>query len=918
MALTKVAPAGIGSTPGDGYRIGSSFLHSTGVELTNANASGIVTAAQFDGKLNIGIATFTDDVKFTGDAANVTWDKSTDDLKFDDNAKAVFGASNDINIYHESSSTTNWIEGAGLIRLQTSSGNIEICPKNGAEKGARFITDGASELYYDGTKRFSTSGIGATVTGQLDVGNVNSTGVITATKFVGDIAVGSSITYADTEKAYFGTDLDLEIYHSGTKSIINDAGTGNLELQVGGSTKLTTTSTGVTITGGVSISGSSTFTGNVLDFGESKQLRFGANNDFAILHNGNTLLENDTTGGNLTINNKSTSGQLKLQVSDGEDALVATPDGAVDLYHNGTRTFATEDNGAYLYGPEGGIAQLMFYADQGDDNADKWRMAAATDESAFRLYNFNDGAWETSIKALGSGAVELYHDNTKRIETSSSGATITGGLTFASAPAKAIALADNKRIYFGDGDDMWIGSNGSNGEVSGSLWLYNHLYLYDNVRLRIGHGQDLELYHNATDSYIDNNTGSLYIDSASNIILRSGGSTERIRIDNLGKITHSANGGDNQYISKRTGVAGSNGDYFFYLFAKNNGDTNVGSIGIVRDTANDDSRIVLHTRNSGGSNQERLRIDSSGNVSIGGGNNTIPKKLWIYDGSNDPYVRIQRGSTGSVIMGGYEVASSNGSNNVLSTMLTIATGNSGTTGATIFQVRDQANNYEVVRLCSQAQGSIQGNRMLVNGNTVCVFGSPHGTSGAQARNSNTTTYNTVYEHSNSAYRTVDNGMFGGTFVVGGNASYWYPVWFSLPTNSPPQELWVNKYVHNYATWDGTLFFRASLSGTGYGAYTVQHRVHYYASSSKEFIGKIIYTSHNNAWLVLWMLGGGRSYGWGTIGGNGINVNVGDDGNTHNLGPGNSSEGHITSNLTINQGYEQAMSTSGMHQQSDGW
>ena len=45
MAFTKVAPAGIGSTPGDGYRIGDSFLHSTGVEITNINATGIVTAA---------------------------------------------------------------------------------------------------------------------------------------------------------------------------------------------------------------------------------------------------------------------------------------------------------------------------------------------------------------------------------------------------------------------------------------------------------------------------------------------------------------------------------------------------------------------------------------------------------------------------------------------------------------------------------------------------------------------------------------------------------------------------------------------------------------------------------------------------------------------------------------------------------
>ena len=67
-----------------------------------------------------------------------------------------------------------------------------------------------------------------------------------------------------------------------------------------------------------------------------------------------------------------------------------------------------------------------------------------------------------------------------------------------------------------------------------------------------------------------------------------------------------------------------------------------------------------------------------------------------------------------------------------------------------------------------------------------------------------------------------------------------------------------------------------------------------------------------------MLGGGRSYGWGTIGGNGINVNVGADGNSHNLGPGNTAETVITTSLTIPQGYEQAMTTSGMHQQSDGF
>ena len=41
MSFTKVAPAGIGTEPGDGYRIGNSFLHATGL-----NVSGIITATQ--------------------------------------------------------------------------------------------------------------------------------------------------------------------------------------------------------------------------------------------------------------------------------------------------------------------------------------------------------------------------------------------------------------------------------------------------------------------------------------------------------------------------------------------------------------------------------------------------------------------------------------------------------------------------------------------------------------------------------------------------------------------------------------------------------------------------------------------------------------------------------------------------------
>ena len=40
--------------------------------------------------------------------------------------------------------------------------------------------------------------------------------------------MGSSITFGDDDRAYFGDGTDLQIYHSGSHSFIQDTGTGNL------------------------------------------------------------------------------------------------------------------------------------------------------------------------------------------------------------------------------------------------------------------------------------------------------------------------------------------------------------------------------------------------------------------------------------------------------------------------------------------------------------------------------------------------------------------------------------------------------------------------------------------------------------------------------------------------------------------
>ena len=101
------------------------------------------------------------------------------------------------------------------------------------------------------------------------------------------VSTGDDITFADNSKAIFGAGSDLQIYHSGSQSIISDVGSGNLNLEgeskivlrsAGGSenyaqfnkdgavelyhnnnVKFATTATGVAITG---VSAATSYTGD--------------------------------------------------------------------------------------------------------------------------------------------------------------------------------------------------------------------------------------------------------------------------------------------------------------------------------------------------------------------------------------------------------------------------------------------------------------------------------------------------------------------------------------------------------------------------------------------------------------------------------------------------------------------------------
>jgi hypothetical protein len=141
------------------------------------------------GTANIVNATATGDVTLTGANYNVVWDASADALEFGDSAKAMFGADDDLQVYHDG--TNSYVENnTGELYLQGD--NITIRSDTGTEQFIAMDVNGGVELYYDNSKKFETTTDGVTITGSLSM---------------------DGLSLGDSEKIQLGDSNDLEIYH---------------------------------------------------------------------------------------------------------------------------------------------------------------------------------------------------------------------------------------------------------------------------------------------------------------------------------------------------------------------------------------------------------------------------------------------------------------------------------------------------------------------------------------------------------------------------------------------------------------------------------------------------------------------------------------------------------------------------------
>jgi hypothetical protein len=205
---------------------------------------------------------------------------------------------------------------------------------------------------------------------------------ITGDTMTGDLGLsGADVTFGDNDKAIFGAGSDLQIYHNGSASYIEDAGQGNLliktdgtkialqdgsgtnmlqartnggvELAYLGVNKLATTSTGVDITGTITSDGLTVAQGS------------GAN----------ILLESTTTGATTG----DIFGEIEFKTNDSNSAGIK---GKIDSYSEGAvgngalRLFTGDTTGLYQRLNIASNGDISFYEDTGTTPKFFWDASA--------------------------------------------------------------------------------------------------------------------------------------------------------------------------------------------------------------------------------------------------------------------------------------------------------------------------------------------------------------------------------------------------------------------------------------------------------------------------------------------------------------------------------------------------------------
>ena len=354
-----------------------------------------------------------------------------------------------------------------------------------------------------------------------------------------------------------------------------------------------------------------------IDLLDNEKIRFGTGNDLEIYRDSNNSWIKDVTASSTLM---LSSDYISMKASDGsENLLNATEGGAVELYWDGSKKLETISTGAQVNGAnlnvvntanagdarlflkagETGTAYILFNADEGDNQSDNYRIYAPNGGPLSIQYD--GGNWEDSIKCNQNGSTELYHDNSKKLETTSVGVNITDG---------EVRIGDAA-----DGNDALIrlGATGSDADTHGVI-------AYDKS----------SNYLSLVVSGESHGGGGILIANGGNVGINE--VSPSYQLDVKGDSGIYASAGSNSTAAQIT-ISGRN---------SSGSGSALSRLKSYPDGSSNQSHFAIETRNSSATMVEAIRITSDQRVGIG---TTSPSNLVHIEKSHaDPLVVIKNTS----------------------------------------------------------------------------------------------------------------------------------------------------------------------------------------------------------------------------------------------------------------------------------
>ena len=164
-----------------------------------------------------------------GDTGSVTLNSVSGNLTFGDNDKATFGASDDLQIYHDGSRSYISDQGTGGLRLLTN--EFSVKSPNESENLFFSVQDGSTYLYENGGIKLNTTSTGIDVTGSVVADGLTVDGTATfntaSTLFANLNYFGSTKGKLSTDGINFNIEATANLYtkvNSATRMMVGGNG----------------------------------------------------------------------------------------------------------------------------------------------------------------------------------------------------------------------------------------------------------------------------------------------------------------------------------------------------------------------------------------------------------------------------------------------------------------------------------------------------------------------------------------------------------------------------------------------------------------------------------------------------------------------------------------------------------------------